>query len=107
MDTTLPRAISKEAVKQNKILKVHLKIDTGMSRVGAKPEDALKIAKEVLTMAKYRDRSDSLTHMPSADGQDKEFLLHYQLDLFHKVINNCKIMEFYIPLNNMANSVVY
>ncbi|MBI4232438.1 alanine racemase [Candidatus Peregrinibacteria bacterium] len=42
----LPR-LNQEAREQNKRMKVHLKIDTGMGRLGALPKSALEIAKEI------------------------------------------------------------
>ncbi len=102
MDTALPRAISREAVKQNKIAKVHLKVDTGMGRIGAKPEEAFKIAKEVIAMPNIKIEG-LLTHMPSADGQDKSFS-YQQLELFHKVIKQFEDNGIYIPIKHMANS---
>ena len=41
-------AISKEAVRQNKNAKIHIKIDTGMGRIGLVPnEDAVSTVKKI------------------------------------------------------------
>jgi alanine racemase len=40
-------ALSREAVKQGRRVKVHLKIDTGMRRVGVKPEEAIDLYRSV------------------------------------------------------------
>jgi alanine racemase len=102
MDTNLPNAISKEAVKQGKKAKVHLKVDTGMGRIGAKPKDALKIAQEVLKMPNI-ELEGLFTHMPVADEVDKSFSYH-QLNLFKKVLCEFENEGISIPIKHMANS---
>jgi alanine racemase len=102
MDTALPKAISKEAVKQNQTAKVHLKVDTGMGRIGAKPKDALKIAKELVRMPNI-EVEGLFTHMPVADEVDKNFSYH-QLKLFKKVIKEIENEGISISIKHMANS---
>ncbi len=102
MDTNLPSAISGEAVKQGKKSKVHLKVDTGMGRIGAKPKDALKIARELLKMPNI-ELEGLFTHMPVADEEDKRFSYH-QLSLFNKVIQEFENEGIFVPIKHMANS---
>jgi alanine racemase len=45
--TDLARALSGHAVKQGRTVKIHLKIDTGMRRVGVRPEEALDLYRSV------------------------------------------------------------
>lgn len=102
MNKELPEAISKEAVKQNKIVNIHLKVDTGMGRVGSKPEDALGIAKHILSLPNLR-LEGLFTHMPTADENDKSFS-YKQLEKFKQVINQFEYNNIYIPIKHMANS---
>ncbi len=102
MNKELPDAISKEAVIQGKTVNVHLKVDTGMSRVGAKPEDALDIAKHIVSLPNIR-LEGLFTHMPTADERDKSFS-YEQLERFKRVIKQFEYNDIYIPIKHMANS---
>lgn len=56
-----------EAKKQNKNLLVHLKIDTGMGRIGCQPEDAVKFAK-MITEKPNLKLGGVCTHLSVADA---------------------------------------
>ena len=53
-------------------LDVHLKIDTGMHRVGCRPEDALELARLVLAHPELR-LAGTLTHFAVADEPDNPY----------------------------------
>ncbi len=84
---------------------VHLKVDTGMHRVGAAPEDFVALAKLI-------DRSPALalegvwTHLPVADGVGEADRLYTeaQLDLFDYLLAELAAAGITAPLVHAANT---
>lgn len=52
---------------------VHLKIDTGMRRVGCEPADALAVADHIAAAAPHVRLAGVFTHLPIADEPDEPF----------------------------------
>jgi alanine racemase len=77
----LARAVSD--ARRTEPLPVHLKIDTGMHRVGASTADALSLAKEVLHRDELR-LEGLLTHLAVADEPDNPYTAQ-QLERFEAV----------------------
>ena len=84
---------------------VHLKVDTGMHRVGAAPEDFVPLAGEI-------DHEPSLelegvwTHLPVADGEqetDRSYT-EGQLDLFDRLVADLAAAGIVAPLVHAANT---
>ncbi|MFH1824510.1 MAG: alanine racemase [Candidatus Firestonebacteria bacterium] len=73
------KLINKESRKNNKIAKIHIKIDTGMGRLGVLPEDFKKFYKEVLNLKNIKIEG-VYTHFASAD-KNKEYTLN-QINIF-------------------------
>ena len=63
-------------------LGVHLKVDTGMGRIGCRCEDAGELA-EVIANSSSLGLAGVCTHFPSADGENQDFT-HLQLDRFRR-----------------------
>lgn len=64
--------LNKEAGRRNKRVKVHLKIDTGMGRLGVFAEEGIKLAKYI-SARKNLHLEGIFTHFP--DAKDKKFTL--------------------------------
>lgn len=65
------RALSKEAGKQGKTVKAHMKVDTGMSRIGLQTtEEGLKEAERMFEIPNL-EWEGIFTHMARADERDK------------------------------------
>lgn len=94
------RRISDEASKMNKIAKLHLKIDTGMGRIGIFPEEAVDFVAKVGDM-KNVELEGIFTHF--ATPHDLDFM-KYQLNLFIKVLNDIDASGYYIPIKHCASS---
>lgn len=68
---TLPlaQALAKEAEKQNKTASVHIKVDTGMNRLGVLPENLPELLNQIRNLPNLKIEGVS-THFASADDED-------------------------------------
>ena len=83
-------------------VKVHVKIDTGMGRIGVWHEDALNFVKEVAG-EKSVLLEGIYTHFSSA-GRD-EFFTEYQMESFERLLMAIEKNWMKIPLKHAANSI--
>lgn len=96
-------ALAKEAEKQNKKIKVHLHVDTGMSRFGCRPEEALNLAQLIKTFPSLI-LEGLMTHFACSDNpQDDPFTLE-QSQRFDTVIQNLKQHGITVPWTHACNS---
>lgn len=82
--------------------KVHLKIDTGMERIGVSYERGADFVKEVLGLGNL-EVVGVYSHFATADEKDKTFA-RLQLDRFRSVLDQLNKDRIRIPLIHMANS---
>jgi len=97
----LIEAIRKETAGGHKA-KVHIKIDTGMGRIGVWHEEALNFVKN-LAQEKNIIIEGIYTHFSSA-GRD-DFFTNYQIDAFEKLLARLEGFDIRIPLRHAANSI--
>ena len=95
--------ISNEAVKQNKIAKIHIKIDTGMSRIGFLPTDE-SIA-EIMEVSKLPniEIEGIFTHFACSDAEEEAATLK-QYDKFMWIVGELEKQGLYIPVKHCCNS---
>jgi len=79
------RSLNTQARRSGKILNVHIKVDTGMNRIGVKPRDVIKLVK-VLSGLRQLEIKGVYTHFATADRRDKSFSKQ-QLALFHQSLD--------------------
>lgn len=96
------KLIEKVALNQNKIVQVHLKIDTGMGRIGCSPENALKIAKYIKN-SKHLKQVGLCTHFSSSDSLNQKNT-NLQLKKFTTVIDSLKNENILPEVIHCANS---
>jgi alanine racemase len=94
--------ISSLALVAQRPLTVHLKVDTGMHRVGAAPEDVLGLAKSVLAH-RGLELGAVWTHCAVADEPGHE-ATGRQADLFDRVVRELRDAGIEVPLVHAANS---
>jgi len=99
----LTEAINKKAKSLKRPVNVHIKIDTGMGRLGVLHYDAARLVKGVHRL-KYIKIEGIFTHFAFAD-LDKDFTL-YQIDLFNRLIRKLEKDGIHIPLRHAANSQI-
>ena len=98
----LLEALDGEAGKASTKVDVHVKVDTGMARIGIKPEDAVPFVRKVMGF-KNLNLEGIFSHFSSADERDKTFSMG-QLQLFEQVISNLRLAGIEMPKKHMANS---
>jgi alanine racemase len=81
---------------------VHVKIDTGMSRLGVLPREVPKMA-EMLARHREVQVSGLMTHFACADAGDPESI-EAQMDLFDQACASLKSLGIDPPLRHAANS---
>lgn len=97
--------LSRAADAQKKTVLVHLKIDTGMSRIGCSPSEAVKLATQIVR-AKHLQLQGAATHFAVADStaESERAFTKTQLDRFTAAIAQIKQAGIPIPLIHAANS---
>lgn len=96
------RALSAGAGRRGQEARVHLKVDTGMGRVGVPPGEAPGLARKVAALPNL-EVEGVYSHFATADEADLTFARR-QLDLFKEVLNNLAEAGMRIPLKHIANS---
>ena len=94
--------LSESAIKEDKVVKVHLKVDTGMGRIGIFPNHILDFVKKVKAL-KNIEIEGIFTHFSVADEKDKT----YTEEQFKKFIEVLTILEkegIKIPVKHVGNS---
>ncbi len=94
--------VAKRACSLGKRAVVHVKVDTGMGRLGPLPDKAIDLAREVSQMEGI-ELEGLMSHMSSADEPDKTYS-RKQFQRFEEVISALKGQGIEIPLCHIANS---
>ncbi len=92
-----------EAQRQDKKLKVHLKVDTGMTRLGASPKRALEIAKRIKQFP-HLELEGLSTHFSSAHLSNEIEFTNKQLTIFTELSDQLEPNGLKIPLKHVANT---
>ena len=95
-------ALSREAVRQGKKVNVHLAIDTGMGRIGIRPEAAGDLAEKISQLPNV-ELEGMFSHFALSDSEDKTFAKK-QLARFKTTIAEVEARGINIPLKHLANS---
>jgi len=101
-DEEFSRVLNKKAGQSAKKLKVHIKVDTGMGRIGVPHYDAYKLAKKISGL-KHLKVEGIFTHFAFAD-LNRKFTFH-QIGLFAKLLKKLSREGINIPLVHAANSM--
>ena len=106
------KAFSKKSIELNKTIKIHVKIDTGMGRIGfywpgeedIKGEEKNKISKEIAELCKLPglDAEGIFTHF--ADADNKEYT-NSQINKFNDVLEYLSKLNITFKISHAAASV--
>ena len=97
--------LSESAIKKDKLIKVHLKVDTGMGRIGIFPHDILKFIKRVRIL-KNVEIEGIFTHFSVADEKDKTYT-EKQFKKFMGVLTDLEKEGVRIPVKHVGNSATF
>ena len=86
----LAQALSKAAVAQGKRAKIHVKLDTGMSRLGILAHDPAQAARQVdaLCVLEGLEAEGIFTHFANADGDEG-----YTMEQFTRFLNTLDLLK--------------
>jgi alanine racemase len=97
------RAVSQAAVALNRQAALHVKIDTGMNRIGLLPDQAaLGLIQSIKALPGVSVRG-IFTHFATADALDKSFAREQML-LYKQFLAGLERANINIPLQHIANS---
>ncbi len=96
------RTLSEIAEKKGKTVKVHLKIDTGMGRVGVMPEEAGEIAAQIVSLPNI-NLEGLMTHFATADEADKSYT-ERQVHRYCQALADIESRGIEIAIKHVANS---
>lgn len=91
-----------EIVDPGKQLRVHIKLDTGMHRIGLTSKDELRTLLKMIDPDKFNVEG-IFTHFATADGDEIEYEKQYHL--FYDMIGNCRFK--YIHCCNSAAMIYH
>ena len=98
----LAQALSKEAEKQDKTVSVHIKVDTGMNRLGISPENLPTLLDQVRNLKNLKIEALS-THFSSADDEDLS-VTQTQLEKFQTALTILQKEGVHTPIVHCANT---
>jgi alanine racemase len=96
------QALNHAAVTANRIVNVHLKIDTGMNRVGAQPREVVALITELATCSGLR-HTGTFTHFAIADAPGDPYT-EEQVVRFNQALSTLKEAGFAPGIVHAANS---
>lgn len=102
-DHAMITALAKEAEVKKKVVHVHLHIDTGMSRFGCRPEEALSLAKAIV-QSSYLKLEGVMTHFASADDPKQDPFTLSQVKLFEDTLQELNNHGISVPWQHASNS---
>ena len=101
-DPVQAEALSRTAVSAGRTLRLHLKVDTGMGRVGVSPRDVRPAAERIARLPAVR-LAGLMTHFAESDAADPGFT-EEQLARFARATDDLRAAGVAIPIRHAANS---
>ena len=101
-DFDFAKKISDIAAKENILAKVHLKVETGMGRIGIFPDDAVEVAEKISKLPNV-ELEGIFTHFSDADSIDKTFT-YKQLEIFKNTCEKISARGVKIKIRHIAES---
>jgi len=90
------------AARSGKPMKIHVKVDTGMGRLGLSPDIAASFIQEIAQRGRLTVEG-LMTHFAEADLEDQTFVQE-QIQKFRRVLKDLNDRGIKIPLSHLANS---
>lgn len=90
------KILSTIANKSRKRANIHIKIDTGTSRIGVMPEQAVNFIKEIQKIPNLNLRG-IFTHYAASERKDQSYT-NQQTKIFKDILANLRLLKINIPL---------
>ena len=101
-DLTLAKKISATAVKLDVVAKIHLKIETGMGRIGVAVDDAVELAEKISKLPNV-ELEGAFSHFADADNDDRTFT-ERQIKIFSETVEKIRKAGVNLELCHIAES---
>lgn len=101
-DLKSAQTLSAAAIQANKVAKVHLAIDTGMNRIGCRPEEAGELAAAISALP-HVYLEGVFSHFATADEKNKNYS-NKQVVAFKEALAGIADRQIDIPLVHLDNS---
>jgi alanine racemase len=101
-DLDTAAAFARTAQSIGKVAHVHVKVDTGMGRLGFLPDEAPDAIAQIKSMAGL-EIDGVFTHFAKADEADRSYTLE-QIEKFKRVIEQVEARGIDIPIKHACNS---
>lgn len=98
----MAQALSKAAAARGRKVRVHVKINTGMWRIGVWVDEAIEFVEEVLRL-KNLEIEGVFSHLATAYCADKTYA-YEQFRLFSDLLNSLEGRGIHIPMRHIASS---
>jgi alanine racemase len=96
------QALEAAARSLGKKARVHLKVDTGMGRLGVMPPEVLPFLESVKN-SPYLEVLGLISHLAMADGDEKSYT-RKQLEIFLSLLTAAREQGWELPYSHIANS---
>ena len=100
--TEVARALSRAASRAGRRAKIHIKIDTGMGRIGITPNEAASVVREAVALDGIA-LEGCFTHLATADEPDLG-PARAQLEIFRSVLRQLEAAGITLGFRHAANS---
>lgn len=94
--------LAREAERRGKKTDIHIKLDTGMGRLGFNHNDTGQVMRKIMEFP-YLNIEALMSHLSSADEENPEFT-KAQINSFKKAIDISRKIGLNLTLNHLANS---
>jgi alanine racemase len=101
-DLAMAEALDQEGRRQNKRIAVHIKVDTGMGRLGVMHTEVVPFINRIKEL-KNLDIVALVSHFSSADECEGGFT-DMQISRFKEATEGARSMGYQLPLNSIANT---
>jgi len=101
-DLKVARELSEEAYRKNLFLPIHIKIDTGMGRIGIDINRAEGVIAGIVSLRNIKVEG-LMSHLSEADLEDKDFTL-YQVRRFKSLVDSLRKKGITFKYLHIANS---
>ncbi|MBI2428984.1 MAG: alanine racemase [Ignavibacteriales bacterium] len=101
-DLAIAQRLNARAKRVQKKVSIHIKIDTGMGRIGVQPEQAVEFVMKVVALSNLTVKG-IWTHFATSDERDLAFA-QKQLSTFRSIVTRLELAGIHIPIVHCANS---